>query len=86
MELASALRKQPCSCDASKPRMAGSLNWAVFLKFNDGVVWVFRAPHAGRRTILSDEYSFQMIMSEVATLNYVSANSSIPVPEVFAYR
>ena len=37
LALASSLRKQACSCDKSKPPLAGSLNWVIFVSFADGV-------------------------------------------------
>ncbi|KAK4031791.1 hypothetical protein C8A01DRAFT_41762 [Parachaetomium inaequale] len=83
--LASRLRQQPCSCNKSKPPLAGSLNWAIFVSFDDGVEWAFRSPDSGRRAFLSDEYTSRILASEVATLEYVKRHSSIPVPEVFAY-
>lgn len=86
LALASSLRKQPCSCDESKPPLAGSLNWVIFVAFDDGVEWVFRSPHSGRRAFLSEEYTSRILASAIATLEYVRAPSSIPVPEVFAYR
>ncbi|KAK1767414.1 kinase-like domain protein [Phialemonium atrogriseum] len=62
--------------------MSGSMNWAVVVAFNDGVEWIFRSPRPGA---LSDEYAARVLASEVATLNYISTHSSVPVPEVFAY-
>jgi hypothetical protein len=84
--LAGTLRKQACSCDNSKPPLAGSLNWVIFVSFEDGVEWVFRSPHSGQRAFLSGEYTCRLLSSEVATLKYLKAHSAIPVPEVFAYR
>jgi hypothetical protein len=84
--LAGRLRKQPCRCDETKAPLAGSLNWVIFVVFDDGVEWAFRSPHSGRRGFLNDEYTARILASEVATLKYVGAHSSIPVPEVFAYR
>ena len=86
LALASRLRKQACSCDTSKPPLAGSLNWVIFVAFEDGVEWVFRSPHSGARSFLSHEYTCRLLSSEVATLRYLRAHSAIPVPEVFAYR
>lgn len=36
--------------------------------------------------IKSDETNLLLLASEAATLMYIRANSTIPVPEVFAYR
>ena len=35
---------------------------------------------------MSDETNLSLLASEAATLKYIKANSTIPVPEVFAYR
>jgi hypothetical protein len=88
LALASRLRERPCSCDRSKPPLTGSLNWVIFVVFDDGVEWAFRSPHtrSGVRGFLSDENSSRIISSEVATLSYVKSRSSIPVPEVLSYR
>ncbi|KAK4153916.1 hypothetical protein C8A00DRAFT_33317 [Chaetomidium leptoderma] len=83
--LASGLRKQACTCDESKPPLAGSLNWVIFVSFGDSVEWVFRSPHSGRRAFLSEGYTSRTLASEVATLKYVKKYSSIPVPDIFAY-
>lgn len=77
------LRNRPCHCDTTAPPMSGSMNWAVVVAFNDGVEWIFRSP---RPSALSDEYAARVLASEVATLNYIRTHSSVPVPEVFAYR
>jgi len=36
--------------------------------------------------IKSDETNLILLASEAATLKYIKANSTIPVPEIFAYR
>ncbi len=85
LDRASRLRNVPCSCDLPRRPISGSLNWAIFLTFKDGVEWVFRSPTAG-----DDELSLvdagELLESEVATLKYLKFNSSIPVPDVFDYR
>lgn len=86
LDLCRALRGQPCTCDRSKPPKTGSLNWVVFVTFDDGVEWVFRSPRRGLCPILGDESASKLVVSEVATLKYLSANTSIPVPKVYASR
>lgn len=76
LTLARRLWKQACSCDTSKPPLAGSLNWVVFVSFEDGVEWVFRSSHSGQRVFLSDEYTHRLVSSEVATLKYLEAHSA----------
>lgn len=85
LALAGAIRNQPCLCDTSKPPLAGSLNWAVVVTFNDGVEWIFRSPRPPRHGGPSDDLASDLVASEVATLKYIRSHSSIPVPEVFAY-
>ena len=74
-----------CICDTSQDPDCGSFNWAIFLSFDDGVEWVLRSPRDDG-AIRSDETSSLLLASEAATLKYIKANSTIPVPEVFAYR
>ena len=84
--LASQLREgQACMCDTSQVPACGSFNWTILLSFVDGVEWVLRSPRDDG-AIQSDEANFLLLASEAATLKYIKANSTIPVPEVFAYR
>ena len=85
--LASQLREgQACICDTSQVPACGSFNWTILLSFvDDGVEWVLRSPRDDG-AIQSDKANFLLLASEAATLKYIKANSTIPVPEVFAYR
>lgn len=84
LRLAERLRRQPCTCDDSQIPKAGALNWAIFLEFDDGVEWVFRAPCSSYAT--SQRVAGRLLASEAATLKYGREHTSIPVPEVFHYR
>lgn len=46
---------------------------------------VLRSPREGN-PIESDETNLLLLASEAATLKYIKMHSTIPVPEVFAYR
>lgn len=81
---ATELRKVQCSCDRSTEPASGSLNWAVFIRFEDGVEWVFVSPRLDTR--ISPETTAKMIQSKVATMKFIKLNSSIPVPEVYDCR
>lgn len=84
LRLAERLRSRPCTCDDSQSPKAGALNWAIFLEFDDGVEWVFRAPcssYAAAKGITR-----RLLASEAATLKYIREHTTIPVPEVFHYR
>lgn len=58
----------------------------ISLVFDDGVEWVFRSPRPYKYYGLTEEIAATVLASEAATLKYIKANSSIPVPEVFSYR
>lgn len=79
-------RGQPCTCDVSQMPKSGSLNWAIFISFDDGTEWVFRSPQMGLDAFYSDETVSKILMSEAATLMYLKSHTSIPVPEVYSYR
>ncbi|RAK89063.1 hypothetical protein BO79DRAFT_194936 [Aspergillus costaricaensis CBS 115574] len=81
---ASTLRQGiSCTCDQDKYPASGSFNWAIFISFEDGVRWVFRAPHP--RTFMPLEMGVKLLASEAATLRYLKVHSDIPVPEVYDY-
>jgi hypothetical protein len=84
LDRARQLRNTPCSCDAAEQPESGSLNWAVFLSFENGVEWVFLSPRKDRD--ISSETTARLLESKVATMKYIKLNSSIPVPEVYEYR
>jgi hypothetical protein len=64
----------------------GSLNWVIFLCFQDGVEWGFRSPKSGLDSFYSDETTSKVLVSEASALLYLKANTSIPVPEAFSYH
>lgn len=84
--LASKLRGgQHCLCDTSQVPACGSCNWTILISFHDGVEWVLRSP-LNYGAINSDETNLLLLASEAAALMYIRAKSTIPIPEVFAYR
>lgn len=82
LQLAERLRGRPCTCDDSQTPKAGAYNWAIFLAFDDGVEWVFRAPSSSHAP--AEAITERLLASEAATLKYVREHTTIPVPEVFA--
>lgn len=85
-QLASSLRfGRCCCCDVTQVPVGGSLYWAVFVYFDDGVEWVFRSPRydGAIRSLATIQ---KLVASEAATLKYINSYSAIPVPEVYAYR
>lgn len=86
LSLSEQLRGRKCTCDVTTMPKCGSLNWVIFVTFDDGIEWVFRSPMAVRNNIYSDETSSKIVDSEASTLVYLKAHTSIPVPEVYSYR
>lgn len=84
LHLAGQLRNIPCSCNSSQQPESGSLSWAIFLSFEDGVKWVFLSPRKSHD--ISPETTAKWLESSVATMKYIKLNSAIPVPEVFQHR
>ncbi|KJZ73728.1 hypothetical protein HIM_06846 [Hirsutella minnesotensis 3608] len=86
LSLAGSIRGRTCTCDVSAAPKTGSLNWAVFVSFEDGIEWVFRSPRTGPHAIVSEESARKMLVSEAATLKFLRACSPVPVPEVFSFN
>ncbi|KAK0621130.1 hypothetical protein B0T17DRAFT_591075 [Bombardia bombarda] len=84
LSLAKQCRGRPCTCDASQKPKSGSLNWVIFICFDDGIEWVFRSPTNGIHGFYSDETASKIIVSEACTLMYLKTHTSIPVPEVYS--
>jgi hypothetical protein len=85
LSLAKDLRGCPCTCDPFTAPKAGSMNWVIFITFEDGVQWVFRSPRYDT-LMVTDETASQLLISEASTLKYLETHCSIPVPKVFLYR
>ncbi|KPM38214.1 hypothetical protein AK830_g8378 [Neonectria ditissima] len=84
LSLAKELRGRSCTCDESKTPKTGSLNWVIFITFDDGVQWVFRSPRQDA-FMFADETASKMLISEASTLRYLETHCSIPVPKVYSY-
>lgn len=64
LSLATQLRGgRPCTADVSKRPKAGSLNWVIFITFDDGIEWVFRSPR--RSMSIKTESHYKMTISEL---------------------
>ncbi|KAL4953400.1 hypothetical protein BDW69DRAFT_200215 [Aspergillus filifer] len=62
-----------CTCNPDQRPASGSFNWAVFISFEDGVLWVFKSPHA--REFMPKEMGMKLLL-----------HSDIPVSEVYEVR
>ncbi|KAG9503782.1 hypothetical protein J7337_003739 [Fusarium musae] len=85
ISLASKLRGQSYTVDATTKPKAGSTHWVIFVTFEDGVEWVFRPPRSGLSAIITEESASKLLISEAVTLKYLRNLDSIPVPEVFPF-
>ncbi|KAF5538173.1 RNase H domain-containing protein [Fusarium phyllophilum] len=85
ISLASKVRGQSCTVDTTTRPKAGSTHCVIFIAFEDGVEWVFRSPRRGLSAIITEESASKLLISEAATLKYLRALGSIPVPEVFSF-
>ncbi|KJK73544.1 hypothetical protein H634G_11202 [Metarhizium anisopliae BRIP 53293] len=85
LSLARGIRGRACTCNVSAAPKTGSMNWAIFISFDDGLDWVFRSPRSGHHAIVSDESAQKMLLSEVATLKFLKKHTSVPIPEVFSF-
>ncbi|PLB48747.1 hypothetical protein P170DRAFT_446580 [Aspergillus steynii IBT 23096] len=83
LSVAQSIRGKGCTCDESQRPKGGSFNWVIFIAFEDGVEWVFRSPQ--KAFGLQEGIAGEVLLSEVATLQYLGKNGSIPVPEVYSY-
>ncbi|OAR03119.1 hypothetical protein LLEC1_06176 [Akanthomyces lecanii] len=61
-------------------RLHGSFNVCYFVEFEDGIRWTVRVPITPRLF-----QPWEKLQSEVATLNYIRSQTSIPVPMVYAF-
>lgn len=83
LSIAQGIRGKTCTCDYFQHPKSGSLNWVIFITFEDGVERGFRSP---REFGLQSGTASEVLLSEVATLEYLEEVDSIPVPRVFSYR
>ncbi|KAM3522848.1 hypothetical protein NHJ13051_005451 [Beauveria bassiana] len=86
LALAGDLRGRKCTCDTTAAPKTGSMNWVIFVSFDDGVQWAFRSPRTGFEAIISDDSAKKMLLSEVATLKVLRQQTTVPVPEVYSFR
>lgn len=64
--------------------MHGSFNISWKVVFSDGASWLFKVPAAGTPDRFSDAHA-EALRSEACTMRLLRRETSIPVPEVFAF-
>lgn len=60
----------------------GSYNAGAKLVFGDGTVWLLRFPRGGR---VHDDYADEKVAMEVAVINLIRRETTIPVPKIQAW-
>ena len=60
------------------------MNVLYEVTFEDGVIWLCRAGWVGDE--YSDKYVKNMLESTVTTMRYLKSNSTLPIPDVYAYE
>lgn len=60
----------------------GSYNAGFKLIFSDGTAWLLRFPRVGR---VHDDYTDEKVAMEVATINLIRHETTIPVPKIEAW-
>ncbi|KAF7552499.1 hypothetical protein G7046_g7388 [Stylonectria norvegica] len=85
LSLATRLRGRPCTADEVVRPKTGSLNWVIFITFDDAIEWAFRSPRIGHGMGLTNESASKMLVSEASTMKYLGNRSTVPVPEVYSF-
>ena len=85
LKRAAELRDLRCAWATTRP-MIGSTNVAFIITFQDNVNWIFRYPRVDDDPFMSVENARELLASEIATMKYIRANTSVPVPEIFDFR
>ncbi|KAF5625510.1 altered inheritance of mitochondria [Fusarium sp. NRRL 25303] len=83
--LAEKLRGRSCTCDESQVPKSGSLNWVIFITFDDGVQWVFRSPRYDTH-MFSDETASKILISEAIYSYSGTHENDIGVPYILQSR
>lgn len=63
----------------------GSYNAVLSLSFIDGLVWVIKIPSRGHSEDWIEGFDTSSLESEAQTMRMIRRETSIPVPEVFAF-
>jgi len=74
-------RRLPCQL-GSNTLCHGSYNAGLKLTFDDDTTWLLRFPRVGR---VHNSYMDEKVATEVAVINLIRNNSSIPVPKIYAW-
>lgn len=75
---------QPVSCRLLSQTTCGSFNAVFKVLFADGTLWVLKVPANGHRQCWNAHAS-EALTSEAFTMRLIRRETTIPVPEVFAF-
>ncbi|GFG05129.1 hypothetical protein IFM61392_03672 [Aspergillus lentulus] len=70
------------SCRLDGGFLNGAYNLGQKFAFDDGTIWFLRLPRASS---ISPEYADEKVAMEVEALHLIRENTSIPVPEIYAW-
>lgn len=71
-------------CTILTPPLYGSYHIVFVLKFSDGLQWVLKAPVTGYQDHF-DKAAARSLTSEALTMQMLKRETTIPVPEVYAF-
>jgi hypothetical protein len=79
-------------CAISEKYTCGAYNLVFEIVFDDGVTWIARLRSGSPMQAVSQEFVFEsptykqhLMESEISTMQYVRENTTIPVPEIYAF-
>ena len=75
---------QPSNCELLPQITCGSFNAIFKIKFIDGARWVLKVPAIGHQQCW-DAPASEALTSEALTMRLIKRETTIPVPEVFAF-
>ena len=75
---------QPSSCELLPQITCGSFNAIFKIKFTDGTRWILKVPAIGHQQCW-DAPASEALTSEALTMRLIKCETTIPVPEVFAF-
>ena len=71
-------------CKIKSPPICGSYNVVQVIEFSDGVHWILRIPGTGTTDKWTPDSS-RALKSSARTMQFLKANTTIPLPEVYHY-
>ena len=74
------------SYEVMRPPTLGTYNAVYTLQFSDGVKWIARIPGKAAPPSSFSTLDAQRMETDLRTMQFIRKNTSIPIPEVFAWE